>query len=165
PTRRSSDLIKYKFRVRASPEPINRWTNIAEVQIRLFTDAFAGDLTIFQSQPRGLAWGDPDGDNDPDLFVGSESFEPDAIYYNNNGVFERKNLRTNSNYSHQAQWIDYDNDGHQDLHISVGGGIISIPEYLNDFLYKNDGTGQLVEQTQHILAQDGYPDFTAAWGD
>jgi len=157
--------VRYAFRVRASPELNGKWTNIAEAQIRLFTEVFGGDLTTFQSRPRGLAWGDPDGDGDPDLFLGSESFEPDAIYYNNNGTFKRKYLRNTSNYSRQGQWVDYDNDGNQDLHVSVGGGIGSIPEYLNDFLYKNNGFGGLVEQTGHILAQDGSPDNTAAWGD
>jgi uncharacterized protein YuzB (UPF0349 family) len=157
--------VKYKFRVRTSPNPNNRWTNIVETQIRLFKEVFGGDLTTFQSKPEGVAWGDPDGDGDPDLFVGSESFEPDAIYYNEDGAFARKALRNTSNYSRQAQWVDYDNDGFQDLHISVGGSIIASAESLNDVLYKNDGTGQLIEQTGHILASDGYPDFTAAWGD
>ena len=157
--------IKYKFRVRASSASNNRWTNTVEAQIRLFTEVFGGDLTTFQSKPEGLAWGDPDGDGDPDLFVGSESFEPDAIYYNDGGFFERKALRNNSNYSRQAQWIDYNNDGFQDLHVSVGGSIGGSSEALNDFLYKNDGTGKLLEQKDDILANDGSPDFTAAWGD
>jgi hypothetical protein len=157
--------VKYKFRVRASPASNNRWTNTVDAQIRLFTEVFGGDLTTFQSKPEGLAWGDPDGDGDPDLFVGSESFEPDAIYYNDGGFFERKHLRNTSNYSRQAQWIDYNNDGFQDLHISVGGSIGASAEALNDFLYKNDGTGQLLEQKGDILAKDGTPDFTAAWGD
>jgi len=157
--------IKYKFRVRASQTSTNKWTNIVEAQIRLFTEVFAGDLTTIQSRPEGMAWGDPDGDGDPDLFVGSQSFEPDAIYYNDNGRFTRKQLRNTASYSRQAQWIDYNNDGFQDLHISVGGGIYASTEYLNDFLYKNNGAGLLVEQTGHILAKDGYPDFSAAWGD
>lgn len=157
--------VKYKFRVRASPAPVAKWTNIVETQIRLFSEVFGGDLTTIQSRPDGLAWGDPDGDGDPDLFVGSQSFEPDAIYYNDGGKFKRKDLRNASNYSRQAQWIDYDNDGYQDLHISVGGGIISSPEYLNDFLYKNNGAGELIEQNNHVLAMDGFPDFTATWGD
>jgi hypothetical protein len=156
---------KYKFRVRASPSSNNRWTNTVDVQIRLFTEVFAGDLTTFQSKPEGLAWGDPDGDGDPDLFVGSQSFEPDAIYYNKDGVFTRIALRNTSSYSRQAQWIDYNNDGFQDLHVSVGGSISASAESLNDILYKNDGAGQLIEQKGHILANDGYPDFTAAWGD
>jgi hypothetical protein len=156
--------VKYNFRVRASQVP-GKWTNTAETQISLFSDVFGGDLTIFQSKPGGMAWGDPDGDGDPDLFVGSESFEPDAIYYNDNTIFTRKYLRNTSDYSRQAQWIDYDNDGDQDLHISVGGGIIALPEYLNDFLYENNGAGELIEQAGNRLAIDGYSDFTAAWGD
>lgn len=160
-----SSGTKYKFRVRASNSSNIRWTNTAEVQIRLLTEVFAGDLTSLQSRPEGLSWGDPDGDGDPDLFVGSESFEPDAVYYNYDGVFTRRTLRSTSSYSRQAQWIDYNNDGFQDLHISVGGSIIASDEYLNDILYKNDGTGQLLEQKGNILASDAYPDFTAAWGD
>ncbi len=156
---------KYKFRVRTALSPNSKFTNTAEAQIRLFTEVFAGDLTVYNSIPEGLAWGDPDGDGDPDLFVGSESFEPDAVYYNEDGIFERRLLRNTDNYSHQAQWIDYDNDGHQDLHVSVGGGIIASSEYLNDFLYKNDGSGQLIEQVGHVLATDGYSDYTAPWGD
>lgn len=157
--------VKYKFRVRASPSSTDKWTNTVETQIRLFTEVFAGDLNTLRPRPEGLAWGDPDGDGDPDLFVGSESFEPDAIYYNENGFFRRSYLSNTSNYSRQAQWVDYDNDGHQDLHISVGGGIATSSEYLNDVLYKNNRSGQLIEQVDHILATDGYSDYTAAWGD
>ena len=155
--------VKYKFRVQAAL--VNKWSNVAEIQIRLFTEVPAGDLTLYQSRPDGMAWGDPDNDGDPDLFVGSQSFEPDAVYYNNNGIFTRTALRGTSSYSRQAHWIDYDNDGYQDLHISVGGSIIASAEALNDILYKNNQSGQLIEQTNHILASDGYADFTAAWGD
>jgi ASPIC and UnbV/FG-GAP-like repeat/Secretion system C-terminal sorting domain/Fibronectin type III domain len=157
--------IKYKFRVRAVTSTNTRWTNIVEAQIRLFSEVFGEDLTNFQSRSEGLAWGDPDGDGDPDLFVGSQSSEPDAIYYNDEGNFTRKHLRSGYSYSRQAQWVDYNNDGHQDLHVSVGGNIIASSEALNDLLYKNSGAGLLVEQTGNILAQDGHPDVTAAWGD
>ncbi|MTI20946.1 T9SS type A sorting domain-containing protein [Fulvivirga sp. RKSG066] len=155
----------YKFRVRSSPSPTNRWTNIAEAQIRLFTEVFAGDISYIRSKTEGLAWGDPDGDGDPDLFIGSETFEPDAIYYNDNGYFTRSPLGTDWRYSQQAHWVDYNNDGYQDLHVSVGGSISGSPEYLNDVLYKNNGSGLLIEQTDNILSEDGFSDYTAAWGD
>lgn len=155
--------VEYQFRVRSLQG--GRWTNTVKAQIRLFTEASGGDLTAFHSRPDGVSWGDPDGDGDPDLFVGSSTFEPDAVYYNENGYFVRKYLTDRWSYSRQAQWVDYDNDGYQDLHISVGGGILGSTEVLNDFLYKNNKSGLLVEQTNHILAQDGRADYTAAWGD
>jgi hypothetical protein len=155
--------VIYQFRVQAALA--NKWSNVVEAQIRLFTEVFGGDLTVYQSRSEGMSWGDPDDDGDPDLFVGSQSFEPDALYYNNNGIFTRTALRATSSYSRQANWIDYDNDGYQDLHVSVGGGIGASPESLNDILYKNNKSGQLIEQTGHLLAQDGAADYSAAWGD
>jgi hypothetical protein len=155
--------VKYKFRVRKTSASINRVTNIAESEPTLFTQVSGGDLTTYEKAFAGVSWGDVDNDGDPDLFVGE--FEPDAIYYNENGNFTRQFLRSTGDYSLQGQWIDYNNDGFLDLHVTVGGGNSGAIEKHNDVFYKNNGAGQLAEQTNHLLSKDGYPDFTAAWGD
>jgi hypothetical protein len=73
---------------------------------------------------RGLAWGDLDGDGDPDLYAGASPEDAEEVRnlaYRNDGrgrfeeVAQSVGLAFTSADSRQSSWIDYDNDGDLDL--------------------------------------------------
>jgi hypothetical protein len=101
----------------------------------------------------GAAWGDYDGDGDPDLWLGMHEFQPTALFRNNgNGTFtdtiDSAVLAAADHYSddtHGAAWADFDNDGDQDL-IEVcgagagsGAGAPEIAEEWRNNLFVNEG--------------------------
>ena len=81
------------------------------------------DLQGMYSGPTDLAWGDYDGDGDPDLAVGSAG--ETAIFNNGAGVLSRTTIALpgyleDSNYNgaydlRSLTWADFDNDGDLDL--------------------------------------------------
>jgi len=92
-------------------------------------------------QPLGndhaIAWGDYDNDGWPDMYLGTyDSAKGVYLFKNNNGVnFE------NANIPNVAMWwpgifIDYDNDGDQDLYSAMAGG----------HLIRNQGDGTFSNQ-------------------
>jgi hypothetical protein len=90
----------------------------------LFTDVTdTARLPRSGDEIRGLAWGDFDGDGDPDLFAGS-NVDPipsrSYAYRNDGGVFTevapQLGLETPGHFSRQANWVDVDGDGTLDLY-------------------------------------------------
>ncbi|HEU0118913.1 MAG TPA: FG-GAP-like repeat-containing protein [Bryobacteraceae bacterium] len=108
------------------------------------------------------AWGDYDGDGDPDLFLaGSGAFL--AVYRNDGGRFtevtEAVGLKgTPSGYS--LNLIDYDNDGRVDLYLALNGWSGPMPNRL----YRNVG-GRFVDVSAASGAADGGSGFVSLWGD
>jgi hypothetical protein len=100
---------------------------------------------------KGVAWGDFDGDRDPDLFV-SNQFDVNRFYRNEGGgkfanVAEEMGV-AEPRYSFPAWFWDYDNDGKLDLFVAGYGGDIGDvarsflrPEgtFALSALYKNEG--------------------------
>ncbi len=95
----------------------------------------------------GSAWGDPNGDGRPDIYVGNHYREKDHnlpfIFYQADGPFVRDTLPDFDSVKdmHGSVWMDFDEDGDDDLYIVTGrsGG---------NLLLVNDGTGVLRDQTK-----------------
>src|SRR5882724_9474361 len=97
----------------------------------------AGLLSFHPTQTG--AWGDYDGDGFVDLMVGNESMpddpNPSELYHNNgDGTFSDVSADLGNpdlGYVKGVVWGDYNNDGRQDLYVSVLGH--------DNYLYRNDG--------------------------
>ena len=97
----------------------------------------AGLLSFHPTQTG--AWGDYDNDGWLDLFIGNESMpddpHPSELYRNNgDGTFGDRTFELGGadfGYVKGVTWGDYNDDGRQDLYISVLGG--------DNFLFRNDG--------------------------
>jgi len=97
----------------------------------------AGVLSFHPTQTG--AWGDYDNDGRVDLFIGNESMagdpHPSELYHNNgDGTFTDRSIElgnTDFGYVKGVAWGDFNNDGRQDLYVSVLGG--------DNLLFRNDG--------------------------
>ncbi|MEN8377062.1 MAG: VCBS repeat-containing protein, partial [Gemmatimonadota bacterium] len=115
--------------------------------------AAASVAALFESVPnvaptehrgisRGAAWGDYDGDGDPDLFVTHPTWDGpvqhNALYRNDgDGRFSVVDIEPGPADGWEgAAWIDLDGDGDLDLHVVGRNGAGSM-------LYRNDGAGGL----------------------
>jgi len=111
----------------------------------------------------GVNWVDYDNDNDMDLYVLESGIygapvEYTGVMYENKGelLFEKRFIEAEPYYnSHKtaSMWGDIDNDGDQDLYISVDkndywGHISSLNHNL---LFQNNGDGSFTEITENTL--------------
>lgn len=102
----------------------------------------AGDASTERGVSRGAAWGDFDGDGDPDLFVTRptpDGAEPrqNALFRNDGGrlvLVESNLLDTPPGGWQGATWVDVDGDGDLDLHVVGRGGAGSV------FVENRDGS-------------------------
>ena len=135
-------------------------------------------LTLRGMMGHCAAWGDVDGDGYPDLFVGTFSHmadsannkrghtggaEPDKIFINlRNGTFREVKdspVRIKGRNS-GAAFADFDNDGDLDLVTSHQSHETSPPDYSghpNNFLFANDGKGNLTNVTRSAGLDFGWP--------
>ena len=111
-----------------------------------FTDINANILGAFDSD---FSWGDYDNDGYPDLLVAGQTGKNPPIpqvftkiYHNNgNGTFTDINASILPVASSSVAWLDFNNDGRQDVLIS---GFIRMPSGLSEYktkLYRNDAPG------------------------
>jgi hypothetical protein len=111
-------------------------------------------------------FGDPDGDGDLDLAVATgESyggeFRPNLIYFNNGGALETSPgwISGDSDAAYDAQFVDIDNDGDQDLALLTSQGPVKI-------YYNSDGVIDPLPGWQSALADNGNTfDFADLNGD
>ncbi len=122
-------------------------------------------ITLPQVDYGTVAWGDYSGDGKLDLIVTGYNNSNGVVLitklYKNNGsgtLIEDTTVALPGVYNSSVAWGDYSGDGKLDLLLtgmSVNGAIAK--------LYKNDGTGTLVEATN--IALPGVENGRAAWGD
>jgi VCBS repeat protein len=93
-----------------------------------FTDVTNSSGLAHVSETYGASWGDVNGDGFPDLFV-SDHRTTKSLYQNKgNGTFTDI-APTINNFAnrpgadtHGASWADFDNNGTQDLLVTIGTG-------------------------------------------
>lgn len=141
---------------------------------------------------KGVAWGDFDGDDDPDLYV-SNLGQPNRLYRNEgNGVFVdvAELLHVERPIRSFPTWFwDYDNDGHLDLYVAsyeaaavqVAADYLGLPHSdESDRFYRNSSSGRFQDATSALgftrvtmpmgcsfgdIDNDGFLDFYLGTGD
>ncbi len=101
----------------------------AGAQISFANVSTASGITT-KSVSYGASWGDVNGDGHPDLFLNNHARKNSIFLNNGNGVFrDAINDLDPEHYwtgagatedTHGAVWVDFDNDGDQDLVVSTG---------------------------------------------
>ncbi|MDX1734675.1 MAG: FG-GAP-like repeat-containing protein [Halioglobus sp.] len=115
----------------------------------------------------GAAWGDLDGDGFPDLWETNHGM-PASIYINRgDGSFAERSSRWGDVLvgpdPHAVSWVDYDNDGDQDVHQTTGAGRGMLAAASR--FYVNTG-GELAEGAEQLgLAQPLARGRTPLWFD
>jgi hypothetical protein len=111
------------------------------------------------SYTAGAAWGDVKGDGNLDLYVPNRTAPAKLFMNDGTGHFAdeaaARGVAVTGGLG--AVFVDYDNDGHQDLAVSGTNGF---------HLYRNDGTGHFTDVS--VQARVGVPGpgpQSSAWGD
>ncbi|HYU78542.1 MAG TPA: penicillin acylase family protein [Vicinamibacterales bacterium] len=127
-----------------------------------FVDVAAEVGLLDVNETRSAAWGDFDGDGDPDLFVGFAvtTTVPNRLYRNDGGkrfvdVAREKGVDDVAT-SRQSAFIDFDNDGDNDLFVAFRDR--------PNALYRNDN-GKFVEVAKEVGIADPRKTVGAVWFD
>ncbi len=149
----------------------------------VFTQITTGDIVTESMISAGAAWGDYDGDDDPDVYVTTATYDALPLFggTRNNDLFENNGDGTftmittgdavnEDEHSASCAWIDYDGDGDLDLFVTNGTPRLgaSTPLPRAPFLFENDGTGtltQLANTAAGDLLQDSTFSAAHSWGD
>ena len=97
----------------------------AQAQLQ-FTDATAAAGITYAGESFGASWGDYNGDGFPDLFVNRHRSRPALLLNGTTGTFQDRSFEVGIwnvypfRDQHGGAWADFDNDGDQDLMISLG---------------------------------------------
>jgi hypothetical protein len=135
--------------------------------IGIFKLVKEGRIAWNGGKSRGVAWGDYDGDGDPDLYVANANGQWNSFFRNNsNGNFQKITAAKNKasetviygGNSQGVNWVDYDNDGDLDLYI------VSRGEEAN-FLFRNDSLTTFTRITDSPLTADSISASMACWAD
>jgi hypothetical protein len=121
----------------------------------LLMDATSGPLGD-TGNGYGVAWGDYDDDNDPDIYLVNNGVN--KLFRNDgSGVFTDVTSAPLNDGSNGvgAAWADYDNDGDLDIYLANNGS--------DNKLFRNDGSGTFVDVTVNPIGPGGGQGV--AWGD
>ncbi len=132
----------------------------------VFADVTQSAGVVANQDSWGASWGYYNGDGFPDLLTYHHERLPELYRNNGDGTFtdivESTPLRESLD-RHHAAWGDYDNDGDQDVVISVGGQAGT--GYHEMELYRNDD-GVLVNVSGEAGVSDGYArGRSVSWAD
>jgi hypothetical protein len=107
----------------------------------------------------GISMVDFDGDGLDDVTIGTQPGKPIAFFRNTGDGFVRMpDLVDHQEEAKQVLWVDYDNDGDKDLHVSTFDGISR--------LYQNRGDLQLVDVTEAAgLPMEAFYYYGTCWAD
>ncbi len=110
----------------------------------------------------GAAWGDYDGDGDPDLYVTSDGTGNKLFRNDGPGMFtDVTDGPLGDTYrSRAAAWGDYDDDGDLDLYVLN----TALDSSADNKLLRNDGDGRFVD-IPGVLLDGSRNDSGIAWGD
>ncbi len=110
------------------------------------------------------SWADYDNDGDLDLFVANGVINQNDMLYNNNGKGSFSKILespvvNNSASAWNGAWGDIDNDGDEDLYVSVWGG--------KNYFYINNGDGTFSQNDNSPIVADSDSSNTSVsvWGD
>lgn len=128
-----------------------------------FTQVSGSALSTNNTFSEAASWGDYDRDGDLDLYVcNSDGDRRNNLYRNNgDGTFTRITTGdpvTDTYYSRNADWIDYNNDGAVDLFVANEG---NQPENI----YKNNNNGTFTRTAVAPLTASGGNTTSSSWED
>lgn len=136
----------------------------------VFADATReAGLYTEEGRQLGIAFGDYDGDGDPDLFIANDK-RPNFLFRNEgDGTYVETGLLTGVAYNAEgepesamgADMADYNNDGRLDI-------VVATFQWLANTLYRNDGGGFFTDVTYQVGVGTGslpYLGMTAAFLD
>ncbi len=130
-----------------------------------FEDATPGSGITHDGESWGASWGDLNADGWPDLFVNNHRGEPALLVNQGNGAFQDRWREVDiwSEFplldQHGASWADFNNDGYEDLFISLGSR--------DDMQLLLNENGVLTDRTQFygLDAYTSWPGRLPAWLD
>jgi len=114
----------------------------SEKKMMLYKNDGSGSFSVEQNfitayYMGGISWADFDKDGDMDFAITGQDSNDDAateIYQNDNGTFEKSDIKLDGYYFSSVAWGDYNNDGNLDLAVAGFTG-----SYYKTKLYKNNG--------------------------
>lgn len=132
----------------------------------LFDVVHQGPVVVDRGITRGAAWGDYDGDGDPDLFITRPTYDGPAqhnVLYRNegDGTFVRAGSGPATGPAagwEGATWVDVDGDGDLDLHVVGRTGAGSM-------FFENDGGARLTRVQREVLGRAVRSVSMACWTD
>ncbi|MEE9522767.1 MAG: VCBS repeat-containing protein [candidate division NC10 bacterium] len=175
--KRDTDLADARADVKAAfrhiiPEhaPALRFTNVAdEAGIRMRHGPGERTRLLPEDTGSGIAWGDYDGDGDPDLYVVNFPSDPNAppgpedrnrLFRNEGGRFvdatDEAGVGDPAGFGMGASFADYDQDGDLDLYVTNHGP---------NRLFRNRGDGSFEEVAASAGVDDPLWSTGVAWGD
>ncbi len=137
------------------------YENQGDGTFRLVRSAAVSEV---QGEGRACAWGDADGDGDPDVYVGNFAGE-DNLYFRNEGGLNFSRVSEGAfvnggGRTYGVSWIDFDGDGDLDLFETN----ISVSD--QNRLWQNDGHGSFVLRDDlPVVSSSRGPSKGHTWGD